>query len=130
MDNCIVPHFKAKGERFNSGYTRTSDGLMLLFQHGRDFVSAQTILVLRSERNYTRLYFSNGKKYLSSCTLGNLLYKLPADLFIRIHHGHAVNRKYIKSVHKDCVFLIDGSRWEISRRKQKQILQTLNAASE
>ncbi len=100
---------------------RDPGGLMLLFSYGRDFIETHRIVVLRSERNYTHIYFYNGGEHLSSFSLCSLLSKLPPDAFIRIHNAYAVNRAYIKSVGKTCVVLIDGSRWVISRRKLKEV---------
>lgn len=127
MNKCATPRFTTNQGSARSDYTISTDGLTLLFAHGRDFVSARQIMVLSSDRNYTQIFFRNRKNHLSSCTLGYLLSKLPPDMFIRVHHGHAVNRDYVQSVGKNYIQLIDGSRWEISRRKQKQVMESLSA---
>lgn len=130
MDICVISCSIAgsQSDRFSSECS--NGGLSLPFVYGRTFVAFRNIMVLCSESNYTRLFFTNKSEYLSSCTMGYLLSKLPPDIFIRIHHGHAVNREFVKSVNRNYVLLIDGSRWEISRRKQKQVLECFRAAFE
>ncbi len=77
-----------------------------------------------ADRNYSWLYFSDGKKYMVSRTLKSLEYRLPADLFIRIHSRYLTNRMhivYFLNGGLNCVRMTNGEELEISRRNQKRL---------
>ncbi|WP_373330959.1 LytR/AlgR family response regulator transcription factor [Salmonirosea aquatica] len=95
-------------------------GLLLPFPHGKCFVPADHILALSGERNYTRFHFRDGGTLLYSRTLGEMLTRLPAHSFERIHRSHAVNRQYIHTISENGVELVDGSVWGVSRRKGRK----------
>jgi len=96
-------------------------GLLLPFPRDRRFVPAEQILAMSGERNYTRIYFTNGCKLLYSKTLGYVLGLLPTPAFSRIHRSHAVNRQYIRTIDAFSVELVDGSAWAVSRRKGRVV---------
>ncbi|WP_165933387.1 LytTR family DNA-binding domain-containing protein [Arundinibacter roseus] len=99
----------------------SAEGLFLPYPHGKVCVPLSNILVIQSERNYTRLYFRDGTQFLYAVTQKKLLSKLPTALFDRIHRGYAVNRMHISRICPTCVQLIDGSVWAISRRRRKTL---------
>ena len=96
-------------------------GLWLHHEFGRDFVAARFIIALRAKSNYTLVYFENGTRHLMGLSLGRVHERLPAEQFIRLHHGHALNRHYIRCRSGLSVLLTDGSRWAISRRKKHEV---------
>ena len=103
------------------------EGLTLPYPKGNRFVAADHILALSGERNYTRFHFRDGRTFLYSKTLSEILSRLPAHAFARIHRSHAVNRQYVHTVLKDSIVLTDGSAWGVSRRKREKTkrLETL-----
>lgn|GEM_PF-1427240 len=88
-----------------------TEALRLPFAADRRWVPYQSIVVCKSEGNYTRLYFRSGTTLLYSRTLGYILTLLPGDTFTRIHRSHAVNRSYIKVTTESKVVLNNGSAW-------------------
>ncbi|WP_373512257.1 LytR/AlgR family response regulator transcription factor [Persicitalea sp.] len=94
------------------------EGLSLPYPKGNRFVPADHILALSGDRNYTRFHFRDGRTFLYSKTLREILSRLPAHAFTRIHRSHAVNRQHIRTVFKDSIVLVDGSEWGVSRRKR------------
>ena len=101
----------------------TEPGLWLQHESGRDFVAARYILALQAQSNYTLVIFENGSKHLMGISLSRVLSRLPSELFVRIHRGHALNRQYISSRSGLSVSLTDGSHWAISRRKNRKFLR-------
>jgi two-component system, LytTR family, response regulator len=95
-------------------------GLLLPFPQGKCFVPIEEILVLSSERNYTRFHFCDGSTLIYSRTLGKILTRLPAHAFTRIHRSHAVNRLHIRTISCCCAELVDGSAWAVSRRRGRR----------
>ena len=95
-------------------------GLLLPFPHGKCFVPADHIMALSGERNYTRFHFRDGRTLLYSRTMSHMLSLLPPHAFARIHRSHAVNRQYIHTISENCVELLDGSAWAVSRRRGRK----------
>jgi len=59
----------------------------------------EEIIYLKAEDKYTCIYLENGKKHLSSQSLGKLESTLPA-IFIRVHRSYIINKKHIMEVRK------------------------------
>ena len=81
-----------------------------------------------SSGNYTTLYLCDQKEVTVTKQLGKVATKLPSNLFFRVHHGHVINRGYIKSIRKKSqllVELINKVQVPVSRRKKKEFLHWL-----
>lgn len=87
-------------------------------------VAAHQIIRLEALSNYSRVYFANGRNMVVAKTLGWFQQQLPADLFVRVHRSHVVNRTYVKEITggfgKQLV-LNSGDSILVSRRKRNLI---------
>jgi two-component system LytT family response regulator len=101
--------------------------LMVPTKEGMTFLKVNDIIRLQSESNYTLFYLANHKKILVSKTLKNFEEKLLAYNFLRVHQSHLINLVHMKEIdHSDnCVLMTDGSKVEISKRKKKEFLDSL-----
>lgn len=95
----------------------TSDGLQ--------FINLEDIVYLEASDNYTIIYLANRPKILVSRTLKNFEDMLPADTFLRIHHGSIVNKfqveKYIRGEGGQVV-MRNGATLDVSKRKKGEFL--------
>jgi two-component system LytT family response regulator len=74
--------------------------------------------------NYSWLYFSDGKKYLTSKSLGTLEQRLPSEMFVRIHNSYIANKMHVVEYHNggvDTVRMTNGEELDVSRRSQKKL---------
>lgn len=86
---------------------------------GTQYVWLKDIVRLQAERNYTRIYFTNKKNFLSSKTLSEFEKMLRDAGFIRVHRSHLVNNQHIAATKREGVVQMnDGSEVEVSRRKK------------
>ena len=89
---------------------------------GTSYVWLKDIIRLQAERNYTRIYFNNGKNFLSAKTMAEFEKLLRDAGFVRIHRSHLVNIQHLAAAQKDGVVIMnDGSQVEVSRRKKSVI---------
>ena len=109
--------------------SRYEKKLAIASAEGFMFVVIKEIVRLESHSNYTYFYFTNGKKLVSSRTLGYYEELLPAERFCRVHHSHLVNtdyiEKYIKSGAGGTVVMQDGMELTVSQRKKEEVLRHL-----
>jgi two-component system, LytTR family, response regulator len=90
------------------------------------YVELNTIVRLEADRNYTRFCFADGKEFLSAKTLKEYEEMLPADMFVRVHRTHLVNKNFIEKYDRDGLLLLrGGGTVEVSRRKKEQLLKFL-----
>ncbi|MFZ1560284.1 MAG: LytTR family DNA-binding domain-containing protein [Saprospiraceae bacterium] len=84
------------------------------------YVVLQDIIRLQAESNYTRIYFTSGKMFLSAKTLKEYDDILKGHKFLRVHRSHLVNPLHIKSYDKQGFLnLSDDTTVEVSRRKKE-----------
>ena len=84
-------------------------------------VSAEEIIRVEAVSNYSRIYFSNGKKIVVAKLLHWFEVELPNDMFTRVHRSHLVNKKYVQDMnaaHSKTLILNNGDCISISRRKR------------
>lgn len=90
--------------------------------NGMSYVLLADIIRLQAERNYTRLYFVNGKDFLSSKTLAEYENLLRHSGFMRVHRSHLINQLQVQHyAQQDKVVMSDGSEVEVSRRKREML---------
>jgi two-component system LytT family response regulator len=88
------------------------------------YVGLDEIIRLQADRNYTRLFFADGKTFLAAKTLKEYEEILPTESFIRVHRMHLVNNQFIKEYDRDGMLnLKDGSSIEVSRRKKENLIK-------
>jgi two-component system, LytTR family, response regulator len=113
--------------------TRTSglshSKLLISQSNGFSIVDIKTIVRLKGENNYTKLYMDNNNKTLTvSKTIGDFEEILPSNQFFRIHKSDIINLKYLKEYNFNegrIVYLTDGIQLHISRRRHKEFLEKI-----
>jgi two-component system, LytTR family, response regulator len=89
-------------------------------QRGLQFIKACDILYMKSESNYTHVYFVNGRKMFLSKTMKRLFTYLPEKQFVRIHHSYVVNKEFITSLKRTELILNEIIHLPVSRRFDKK----------
>jgi two-component system LytT family response regulator len=95
---------------------------------GLVFISLADIIRCDSDGNYTYFILNNGKKIMSSRTLGEYEDMFQGENFFRVHRSHLVNLDHVKKYIKGeggYVVLSDNSQVEVSRRKKVEFLEKL-----
>ncbi len=103
--------------------------LAIATTEGFIFVPIKEIIRLESHSNYTAFHFLQGKKLVSSRTLGYYEELLPEEYFCRIHHSHIVNTrfadKYVKGGVGGNLVMQDGLELPVSQRKKEALFRQL-----
>lgn len=97
-------------------------------QTGMIFIKVTDILYCEADSNYTKIFLINKQKIVSSRTLKEYEELLTDNGFIRIHHSHLVNRKYVVQYIKGeggQVILNNGTSLAVSRRKREEVVEKL-----
>ena len=87
--------------RFN-----TREGFILL--------DAKDVLYCEADRNYSKLYLTNGKQEVVSMNLGSLEEKLPTSTFKRISKSYIINIDYLHKADrkkKICQLILEGKEY-------------------
>jgi two-component system LytT family response regulator len=95
------------------------------YKGGIHFFSIDQIIRLEADSNYTYIYTTLHKPILMAkvmCAYEDLLRPLG---FIRTHRSHLINTKHIASVQGYEIIMDDMSKPGISRRKRKEVFQSL-----
>lgn len=69
--------------------------VLIKSMEGHHYLSAEEVIYLEADSNYTHLILNPEKKILSSINLGRIHEKFPAEQFIRISRKHVINRNYL-----------------------------------
>ncbi len=90
------------------------------------FFPPEEIVRLEALSNYTCIHFRNHKPILMAKVLREYEALLQPYGFIRTHRSHLVNRTCIARIDSGGnIIMNDQSRAEISRRKKRQVLESL-----
>ncbi|MCB0669882.1 MAG: LytTR family transcriptional regulator [Saprospiraceae bacterium] len=84
------------------------------------------IILCRAEGNYTTIYLTNDRKFVSCKNLKVVEDLLANKTFLRIHHSYLVNFAFIERMflgEEDYILLRDGRKLPMSRRRKKVILE-------
>ncbi len=101
----------------------TARTLSLRVVDRREIVCFEDVVWFKSNRNYTLVILSDGRKILSSKTLG-VYEKIMPSGFLRAHRSCIINCAYIKHVNRAtrvCI-LTNGQELEISQRRIRQFI--------
>lgn len=103
--------------------TKVSSPSFIKFPDSRGFqyLKADSIIYLKSDSNYTYVYFTDGKSQLYSKTLKILNSFLPEEHFVRIHKSYVVNKRYISNITNLGLTIENNVSLPISRRFKKSI---------
>ena len=103
--------------------------LALPVADGLELVSVDEIVFCESESNYTTVHLKDRKRLVISRTLKEFEDLLEGDSFIRVHHSHLINvryvRKYIRGEGGE-VIMADGTNVAVSRRKKQELMDSLS----
>jgi two-component system LytT family response regulator len=97
------------------------------------FVDITQIIRLAADSNYTNIFLANGKKILSSKTLGEYEKALVNMSFFRVHNTHLINLAFVESYKKGeggYVVMSDTSVVDVSRNKKKELFSLLAISNE
>lgn len=88
-------------------------------------VNIQDIVRCESQRNYTLFYLAGNKQILVTKTLKEFEDMLDEHSFIRVHHSHLINLRYLKEYLKteSLAVMEDGTQVPVSVRKKEQLLK-------
>lgn len=79
-----------------------------------------TILRVEAQSNYCRVHFANESTLVVSKVLHWVQERLPAEMFLRVHRSHLVNKLYVQQVkgnQSKTLVLTNGEVIGVSRRK-------------
>ncbi|HRP18865.1 MAG TPA: LytTR family DNA-binding domain-containing protein [Ginsengibacter sp.] len=97
---------------------------------GLQFIKVSDIVFLEATGSYTQLYLTDKRKYMTSRILKEYEEMLPADIFVRIHNSHIINKDYIEKYIRGeggQVILEGGIMLDISKRKKAEFLRIIGA---
>lgn len=97
---------------------------------GFRFINLDSIVRCQAESNYTWFFLKNSEKILVTKTLKEYEETLSESFFIRIHHSHLINTKFIEKYVKGeggFVIMNDGSEISVSRRRKESFLNKMKS---
>jgi len=107
-------------------YGRETEKIIIPQFQGFQIVESKEIVRLEGSGNYTKLVLISEKEITCSKTLKDFEEILCRQQFIRVHKSHIINLAYLKeftNLEGGFVFLADGSKLEISRRRMREFIQ-------
>lgn len=84
-------------------------------------VPPEEIIRVEAVSNYSRVYFANGNKLVVAKVLRWFQDLLPAEMFVRVHRSHLINRQFVQKIkghHSKSLLLNNGESIAISKRKK------------
>lgn len=111
-----------------SGKKREFRQIAISSWEGLEFLKLETIVYFEASGNYTHVYTSDKKKYLSSRSLKEFEEILPSDTFIRIHNSVIINKNYVeKYIRGDGgqVVLEGNIILDVAKRKKAEFLKEM-----
>ena len=94
------------------------------------FVNIPDIIYCEAQGAYTNVYLANGKKIVSSKSLGEFESQLMQQKFFRIHHSTLINLNHVKEFQRfdgGYVVMENNAKLEVSQRKRKDFLDAINS---
>jgi two-component system, LytTR family, response regulator len=87
------------------------------------------IVRLEADENYTTIFCTNGKKYVSSRNIKSFEEKLDSKMFMRVHKSHIVNigfhLKEFNRTEGNLLILSNGDTVPVSRRKLQEFIEKM-----
>jgi two-component system, LytTR family, response regulator len=113
---------------FNQPTTSQSQKIVLKTNDQIHILTANEIIHLEADGNYTKFYLVNTKTILVSKTLKEYEELLDKDYFVRIHQSHIVNMVYASRFDKrngGFLILKDNTSLPVSTRKKDDLIRYL-----
>ncbi len=96
-------------------------------------LEAYKIIKLQADINYTHILCSDGRRLIVCLTMGRLQKRLSQSEFVRINRQEVVSIRIISHYHitgkSDYVWLKDGSKIGVSRRRRNQLRDIFNISN-
>ncbi len=90
------------------------------------YVQIDEIIRLQAESNYTHIFLTGNKVFISAKTLKDYDEMLEGQRFLRVHKSHLVNPAHIQAYDRQGILLMsDNSKVEVARRKKEFLQQAL-----
>jgi len=125
----VVHKFMAWQNQHKENELAKGEKLLIKTSEGHHYLSVESVIFLEADSNYTNLVLCDGKKLLSSMTLGKIHDKFPKDTFARISRKHVINKKYLTFVNfqkQFCLLSFDGREYKLEiSSKVKDIKEVL-----
>lgn len=105
------------------------DKLALPTQNGLTFVNSNDIIRLEADGNYTKVFLVSNESLLISKSLKTFEKWLENSSFLRVHHSHIVNLRFLKKYVKGeggTIVLENNHQVEVSRRRKDLLLQKIS----
>lgn len=113
----------------NIALTNTVEKTIIPTKDGVAVVKNTDIIHLEAFENYTTLYLTGGKKYVSSRSIKAFEDKLDPNMFFRTHKSHIINiAHHLKEFNRtegNVAILSDGTQVPVARRKLQEFLDKL-----
>lgn len=94
------------------------------------YVNLNEIVRLQADSNYTKIFLTSKKVFVSSKTLKEYDEILKPYHFLRIHKSHLVNLHHIDRYNRQgFLHMDDGTMLEVARRKKEYLVQALKSAN-
>ena len=91
------------------------------------YVQIDEIIRLQAESNYTHIFLTGNKVFISAKTLKEYDEMLEGQRFLRVHKSHLVNSVHIQAYDRQGILLMsDNSKVEVARRKKEFLQQALS----
>ncbi len=91
------------------------------------YVKLEEIIRLQAESNYTHIFLTGDRVFVSAKTLKEYDEILQGHKFLRVHKSHLINPTHIESYDKTGILMMsDSTSVEVSRRKKEYLQQSLS----
>lgn len=95
-------------------------------REGIDFVKTNDIIHCEGVEGYTKVHLANGKKILSSQSIGNFAKLLDNKQFFQVHKSHIINLdRIVQYLNEGYLVLENGSKVPISRQRREDFFEEL-----
>ena len=104
------------------------ENILLSTSGGLKIIDTNSILRVEAISNYSKLIFTDGRSLVVAKLLSWFEDKLPGHQFNRLHRGHLVNLRYIKSYNsfsKNEVVLSNNEKLSVSKRKRTEFKKAI-----
>lgn len=92
-------------------------------------IKPESIIMLKSDANYTNIFLADGTNFLSSITLGKLAYRLKEFSFLRPNRSVLINQQFIEKFNTvlyaengPSILLSNQTIVPIARRQMKNVI--------
>ncbi|MEO8086811.1 MAG: LytTR family DNA-binding domain-containing protein [Bacteroidota bacterium] len=120
-------HAHNRGFLDNITASAANHKLAVCIKEGIAFLDTNDIIRLEADGTYTHI-FCNGEKFTATKNIKEYEDILTDQHFFRSHKSHLINLKHVKSFSRTDGYFVqmrDGSRAEVSRRKQEEFMEAI-----